>query len=154
MAHLQFKLAIFWESESCSVVSDTLWPYTVNGTLQARILEWVAFPFSRGSSQPRDWTKVSCIADRCFTLWVTREAQEYWVSSLSLLLGNFLIQELIRIKWSCIAGGFFTSWATREAPSYGIPHNKINSRWIKESHLGKPNEDIGEYLISGCGKSF
>ena len=34
---------------------------TVHGILQARILEWVAFPFSRGSSQPRDWTQVSCI---------------------------------------------------------------------------------------------
>ena len=36
--------------------------YTVHGILQARILEWVAFPFSRGSSQPRDLTQVSCIA--------------------------------------------------------------------------------------------
>ena len=38
-------------------------PWTVvHGILQARILEWVAFPFSRGSSKPRDWTQVSCIA--------------------------------------------------------------------------------------------
>ena len=36
--------------------------YTVHGILQARILEWVAIPFSRRSSQPRDWTQVSCIA--------------------------------------------------------------------------------------------
>ena len=42
--------------------------YTVHGILQARILEWVAFPFSTGSSQPRDQTQVSCIADE-FT-WV------------------------------------------------------------------------------------
>ena len=41
--------------------------YTVHGILQARILEWVAFPFSRGSSQPRDGTQVSCIAGRFFT---------------------------------------------------------------------------------------
>ena len=43
------------ESEGCSVVSDSCDPmdYTVHGILQARILEWVAFPFSRGSSQPR-----------------------------------------------------------------------------------------------------
>ena len=40
--------------------------YTVQGILQARILEWVAFPFSRGSSHPRDQTGVSCIADRLF----------------------------------------------------------------------------------------
>ena len=41
--------------------------YTVHGILQARILEWVAFPFSWGSSQPRDGTQVSCIAGRFFT---------------------------------------------------------------------------------------
>ena len=49
--------------------------YTVHGILQARILEWVAFPFSRGSSHPRDWTPVSRIAGRFFTFWATREAQ-------------------------------------------------------------------------------
>ena len=47
--------------------------YTVDGILQARILEWVAIPFSRGSSQPRDWTQVSHIAGRFFTSWATRE---------------------------------------------------------------------------------
>ena len=39
-----------------------------------RILEWVAYPFSRGSSQPRGWTGVSCIAGEFFTSWATREA--------------------------------------------------------------------------------
>ena len=52
--------------------------YTVHGILQARILEWLAFPFSRGSSQPRDQTQVSHIAGGFFTGWATREAQEYW----------------------------------------------------------------------------
>ena len=47
---------------------------SVHGILQARILEWVAIPFSRGSSQPRDGTQVSCIAGRFFTIWATREA--------------------------------------------------------------------------------
>ena len=54
--------------------------YTVHGILQARILEWVTFPFSRGSSQPKDWTQVSRIAGRFFTNWVIREAhKESWV---------------------------------------------------------------------------
>ena len=48
--------------------------YTVHGILQARILEWVAFPFSRGSSQPRDWTQVSRIAGGFFTSWTTKKA--------------------------------------------------------------------------------
>ena len=51
------------ESESHSVVSDSLRPH---GILQARILEWVAFPFFKGSSQPRDQTQVSRIANRIF----------------------------------------------------------------------------------------
>ena len=48
----------------------------VHGILQARILEWVAFPFSRGSSQPRDRTQgLSHIVGKFFTSWATREAQ-------------------------------------------------------------------------------
>ena len=45
------------------------------GILQARILEWVAMSSSRGSSQPRDWTRVSHTIDRFFTIWAIREAQ-------------------------------------------------------------------------------
>jgi len=51
--------------------------YTVHGIFQARLLERVAFPFSRGSSQPRDRTQVSLTAGGFFTSWATREAQEY-----------------------------------------------------------------------------
>jgi len=47
---------------------------SVHGILQVRILEWVAIPFSRGSSQPRDQTQVSFIAGRFFTMRVTRDA--------------------------------------------------------------------------------
>ena len=50
--------------------------YIVHGILQARILEWVAVPFSRGSSRLRDWTGVSCTAGGFFTNWAAREAQK------------------------------------------------------------------------------
>ena len=63
--------------QSCPTLCNSM-DYTVCGILQARTLEWVAFPFSRGSFQPRDWTQVSHIAGRFFTTWATREAQEYW----------------------------------------------------------------------------
>ena len=105
-----------WKSESCSVVSDSLWPRGLYspwnssgqnvgvgscsllqrtfltqgwnpGLPQCRwilfqlshkgspsILEWVAYPFPRGSSRPRNWTTVSHIAGRCFTTWAIREA--------------------------------------------------------------------------------
>ena len=57
------------ESECHSVLSDSLQPHGLYSpwNLQARILEWAAFPFSRGSSQPRNQTRVSCIAGRFFT---------------------------------------------------------------------------------------
>ena len=47
---------------------------SVHGILQARIQGWVAVPFSRGSSQPRDGIQISCIAGGVFTIWATREA--------------------------------------------------------------------------------
>ena len=50
---------------------------SVHGILQATILEWVVVPFSRGSSQPRDWTQVSCIAGGFFTVWATRKVQKH-----------------------------------------------------------------------------
>ena len=58
-------------TQSCSTVCDPM-DYTVRGILQATILDWVAFPFSRGSSQPRDRTQVSSTARGFFTSWATR----------------------------------------------------------------------------------
>ena len=113
------------ESESRSVVSDSLWPHglyspwnspgqnTGVGSLSLlqgifptqgsnpgfphcgwilyqlshkgspRIQEWVAYPFSRGSSQPRNWTGVSCIAGEIFTNWAIREALS-WMAVIYL----------------------------------------------------------------------
>ena len=52
----------------CDPMNCSLPGFSLHGIVQARVLEWVAISFSRGSSQPRDWTRVSCIAGRCFTL--------------------------------------------------------------------------------------
>ena len=79
-----------------SVVYISLWPHGLqptrllaHGILQARILEWVAIPFSRGSSRPRDQTQVSCIAGRFFTDWATREALDVsWNYSNSSATGS------------------------------------------------------------------
>ena len=84
--------------------------YTDRGTLQARILEWVAFPFSRRSSQPRDRTRVSCIAGRFFFIWATRENQEtYNIYQLNLftLCGHSLwspqtITVKVKVSQSCL----------------------------------------------------
>ena len=71
-----FLLNVWWKWKLVSRVRlfGTLWT-VVHGILQARILEWVAFPFSRGSSQLRDLTHVSCIAGRFFTSWATSSVQ-------------------------------------------------------------------------------
>ena len=53
---------------------------STHGTFQARVLEWIAISFSRGSSQPRDRTRVSCTVGRCFTVWATRKDE--WLSTL------------------------------------------------------------------------
>ena len=60
-------------TQSCPTLGDPM-DYIVHGILQARILEWVVFPFSRGSSQARDRIQVSHIAGGFFISWATREA--------------------------------------------------------------------------------
>ena len=57
----------------CDSIDCNLPGSSVHGILHARILEWVAVPFSRESSQPRDQTQVSHIAGRSFNIWVTSE---------------------------------------------------------------------------------
>ena len=70
----QEKTKSEWKSLSC----DPLFVFPWTGILQARILEWVAFPFSRDlpnpGIKPRDQIQVSCIAGRFFTTWAVREA--------------------------------------------------------------------------------
>ena len=65
-------------TQSCPTLCDpmdcSLPGASVHGIFQATVLEWVAISFSRGSSRPREWTRVSRIAGRCFNLWATREA--------------------------------------------------------------------------------
>ena len=78
------------------MVSNSLQPhkcslsgFSAHGILQARILEWIAIPFSRGSSRLRDRTVVSCITGRFFTIWTTENShiiscRTYKVSAKSL----------------------------------------------------------------------
>ena len=81
-------------STLCDAMGCFLPGSSVHGIRQARILEWVTTLFSRGSSQPRDQIRVSCIAGRFFTFWVTRENLFQKYSFLELILtfpGNNLI---------------------------------------------------------------
>ena len=75
---------------------------SVHRILQARILEWVwvAISFSRGSSQPRNRTQVSCIASRFFTVWASREAQGrfYWTHLQYLWVNSLDFAKAFRFK--------------------------------------------------------
>ena len=94
-------------SQSCLTLCDPMGysppGSSVLGILQARILQWFAMPFSWGSSQPRDWTRVSSIAGRFFTVLATREAQD------SLEAGYYVGWPAIRF-FSGLRGGVRSSW--------------------------------------------
>ena len=79
------NLVLFPFCCSCSFYILLLNQETLNNNYEKQLLKhsfeclwekWVAISFSRGSSRPRDWTWVSHIVDRCFTIWATREVRE------------------------------------------------------------------------------
>ena len=84
----------------CDPVDCSLPGSSVHGIFQAIVLEWIAISFSKGSTQPRDWTRVSRIVDRRFTVWATREVhKERWV------LKNWSFElwcwrRLLRVPWT------------------------------------------------------
>ena len=91
-------------SESRSIMSDSLQPpevYMVHGILQDRKLEWAAFPFSRGSSQPRDQTQVSHIAGRFLPAEPQGKPKNTRLGSLSLLQRIFPTKESNRGPLLC-----------------------------------------------------
>jgi len=79
-----------WKWKSCLTLCNPV-DYTVHGILQARILEWVAYPFSSGSSWPRNQTRVSHTAGKFFISWATREALSYLSIYLIICLSIHLI---------------------------------------------------------------
>ena len=72
--HIQTSVSHAGVPTPCDPMDCSLPGSFVHGILQARILEWVAISFSRGSSRPRYQTRVSCIAGRFFTIWAARKA--------------------------------------------------------------------------------
>ena len=77
-------LVVPWCSTFCNPMNCSPSGSSAHGILQARILEWVAISFSRGSSRPRDQTLVSCIAGGFITIWATRAVgrETNWESSM------------------------------------------------------------------------
>ena len=98
----------------CKPVDCSLPGSSVHGILQARILEWVAISFSRGSSQPRDWTQVSCIVGRWFILWATREVLK-WLGNYSIV--QFSSVQLLSRVWLFVTP---CTVAYQDPPSMGF----------------------------------
>ena len=83
--------------------------YSLSHQGSPRILEWVAYPFSRRFSQPRNWTRVSCIARRFFTTWATRQVPHSYLickRKESLLIYFIPVTTLSMEKYI----GFWTHW--------------------------------------------
>ena len=82
-----------WVAQSCPTLCNPMDcsppGSSVHEIIQARVLEWVAIPFSRGSSQTRHQTLVFCIAERFFTIWATGEAHIKAESSILFLLARW-----------------------------------------------------------------
>ena len=72
----------------CDLIDCSLTISWVHGIFQARILEWVAIAFSRRSSQTRDWTWVSRIVGRRFTVWTTREVSIFTLPPYQFRVNN------------------------------------------------------------------
>ena len=101
-----------WKSLSHGQLFVTPWISPVHGILQARILVWVAFPFSRLSSQPRDWTQVSRIAGGFFNQ-LSHKGSPRILEWVAYHFSSRSSQHRSRTGVSCIAGGFFTNWPVK-----------------------------------------
>ena len=111
-------------TQSCLTLCNSLdWSppgSSVHGILQARILEWVAIPFFRGSSQPRDRTRVSCIAGRFFT---TREKNNRYEHKylVLLLLNHFSRVQLFASLWTVAHQALLSMGFSRQECWRGLP---------------------------------
>ena len=121
--------------------------FSTHGIPQASILEWVAIPFSSGSSWPRDWTQVSCTAGRFFTLWATRED---WASMSSRIKhwSRFMSEDLEEITPRLGLAGPHAS------PSSGTPQlvqqpRESESLYSKEREKGSLSGRGFEGILHG-----
>ena len=115
-------------AQSCPTLCDPM-DYTVRGILQARILEGGAFPFSRGSSQPRDWTQVSHIMGGFFTSWAAGEALQLWDNTF--LLGKPPSLWLVVVAQSCptLCNPMHTGLPCPSPSCGACPNSCLSSPW-------------------------
>ena len=98
-----------------------------HGILQARILQWVAVPFSRGSSQLRNWTQVSCIAGRFFTNWASREAHTYEHTTAKKVSEGLWEAQGVSVHVECDSSQKFN--VTKEIKWVNSVHTSLKHKW-------------------------
>ena len=133
MGILSYLILIYYESENQSVISDFLWSHgLVHGILQARILEWVAFPFSRRSLQGSNPGLPHC-------RWILYQLNHKgsprvlpWIAN-PFSKGSFEPRNLTGVSW--ITGRFFTNRAIREASYYTISFIKLIHFFLESLEL-------------------
>ena len=112
------------ESVSCSVISNSYCDpmdcsppgSSVHGILQARILEWAYISFSRGSSWPKDWTQLSCLASKFFTIWVTREA----LATSEVCVNTHPANKDVQIRCNELGTSLVVQWLRPRLPIQGV----------------------------------
>ena len=132
----------------CDPMDYSLQGSSVHRIYQARILEWLAISFSRGSSQPRDWTWVSCIAGRLLTGWVRREVQKS--ESDSVLFGSLWLLQARILEWVAFS---LLQWIfpTQES-NWGLLH--CRRILYQLSYQGNPNKGREGWITKGYEATF
>jgi len=127
---------------------------TVHRILQARIVEWIAIPFSRDSSWPRDQIQVSCSTGRFFTIWTTREVQ---------IRCNFSKNYKITLWASTVCEPRTcrcSSWIKAEEPEIKLPTSvgslkkQESSRKTYTSASLTILKPLTVWITTNCGKSL
>ena len=101
----------------------------VHGILQSGTLEWVAIPFSRGSSWPRGWTWVSCITGRLFTIWATYSSNEIFSRIVEIQNVGKVVSTLLS------------------------PYNNLRMWFLSKSFFHETNGILQSYMLLFCRKS-
>ena len=115
--------------------------YTFHGIRQDRILEWVAVPFSKGSSQPRDRTQVFRIAGRFFTSWATREAPRGRIDAFEL----WCWRRLLRVPWTARRSN--QSVIKEISPEYSLEGLMLKLKLQYSSHLMWRTDSLEKNLM-------
>ena len=125
----------------CDPIDCSLPGSSIHGIFQAILLEWIAFSFSSGSSQPRDWTQVSRIVDRCFMAWATREV---------------LLITIYSVQFSClvVTDSLWPHESQHARPPCPSPSPGVHSDSCPSSQWCHPAISSSVGLFSSCSQSL